>query len=538
EQLQPLLVTIEERQATEAVKSLNMGGVSFSNISGSITVGDIDASIHAGGDVVGGDKVIQTAQAGDGGIAVIGDGNVIHAGKPYTPPLIRPPRAKHFTDREQELKDLLADLQPGRVVTLCGPGGMGKTALATEAIYHLAPGETLPDRFPDGVYFYSFYNQPQAAVALEDMALAFGEEAKPTPQAAARRALANRRALLLLDGAEDADNLPAVLQAAPTCGVIITTRRHSDAPADFTDLSPLPPAEAVTLLRNWAGDRHAVDEVTAQDICDLVGHLPLAVRLAGRYLARSGDSPTDYLDWLRATPLEALDQGRRRHDSVDVLLTKSLDQVSDTAQQVLAVTGLLALASFDRAMMAAALASEVNALRRPLNELVNFGLLLRQKERYIISHALILTYARPLPQPAAALPRLLVYFTALARQHHEQGRAGHERLDVERRHMVELLDRCPAEQAEVAFGLLRAVDGYFMYRGYNAERRLAWKMGLRLAEDAADNQEQANCIQALGDVHRMLAEYELARQRYEAARPIYEAIGARLGEANCIQALG
>ena len=57
EQLQPLLVTIEERKATEEVSALNIGGVSFSDISGSITVDTIDASIHAGGDVVGGDKV-------------------------------------------------------------------------------------------------------------------------------------------------------------------------------------------------------------------------------------------------------------------------------------------------------------------------------------------------------------------------------------------------------------------------------------------------------------------------------------------------
>ncbi len=53
-----------------------------------------------------------------------------------------------------------------------------------------------------------------------------------------------------------------------------------------------------------------------------------------------------------------------------------------------------------------------------------------------------------------------------------------------------------------------------------------------------DRQLEANCIQALGDVHLRLAEYQAARARYEEARPIYAQIGARLGEANCIQALG
>ncbi|MCB0211159.1 MAG: NACHT domain-containing protein [Anaerolineae bacterium] len=47
EQLKPLLVKIEEHQATEEVTNINIGGVNFSNISNStIAVGDIDASVH------------------------------------------------------------------------------------------------------------------------------------------------------------------------------------------------------------------------------------------------------------------------------------------------------------------------------------------------------------------------------------------------------------------------------------------------------------------------------------------------------------
>ena len=45
-------------------------------------------------------------------------------------PLERPARATHFTGREDELAQLLDELQPDRVVTLTGPGGIGKSALA------------------------------------------------------------------------------------------------------------------------------------------------------------------------------------------------------------------------------------------------------------------------------------------------------------------------------------------------------------------------------------------------------------------------
>src|ERR1700694_4321418 len=47
------------------------------------------------------------------------------SGQKYTPPLQLPRRAEHFQDRASERAWLLANLHPGRIVTLCGPGGMG-----------------------------------------------------------------------------------------------------------------------------------------------------------------------------------------------------------------------------------------------------------------------------------------------------------------------------------------------------------------------------------------------------------------------------
>jgi len=71
-------------------------------------------------------------------------------------------------------------------------------------------------------------------------------------------------------------------------------------------------------------------------------------------------------------------------------------------------------------------------------------------------------------------------------------------------------------------------------RYFDAKRHLE----TAITQDTDESDIKANCIQALGDVHRMLDEYDAARVRYEEALPIYRQIGARLGEANCIQALG
>ncbi|MCX6048659.1 MAG: hypothetical protein NT075_26450, partial [Chloroflexi bacterium] len=271
-------------------------------------------------------------------VTVSGDHNHIYVGSRKAElPLHYPPRAEHFVGRKEELDKLLADLHLGRVVTLCGPGGIGKTALAAEAIALLAPDPSKPPvRFPDGVFFHSFYNQKEALLALEQIAISFGEELRPTPALAAQRALAGKQALLLLDGTEDADDLPSVLAVRGNCGVLVTSRRHNDAVADFQDIRPLPPEAAIKLLQLWAG-KYATESVTVRSICMLIGELPLAVRLVGRYLRQKALDANEYISWLEKTPLAALDQGQRREESVPILLARSLLSISEQARQVLAV---------------------------------------------------------------------------------------------------------------------------------------------------------------------------------------------------------
>jgi len=87
------------------------------------------------------------------------------------------------------------------VLTLYGPGRIGKWALAAEAVWQLAPERAPASRFPDRIIFYSFYNQPQAALALEHIARSFSEEIKPSPKEAAQQALP------ILDGTAQADDL-------------------------------------------------------------------------------------------------------------------------------------------------------------------------------------------------------------------------------------------------------------------------------------------------------------------------------------------
>lgn len=387
----------------------------------------------------------QSAVAGPGGTATV---NIIPPPPPPPIPLIALPRAEHFTGRERELAQLLQALQPNKVVTLCGPGGIGKTALAVEAIRALIPNNTPPDIFPDGIVYYSFYNEPRLTRTLEEIIFAFKESYKGNLLSAAQRVLSNRQALLFLDGAERADDLKKVLDVRGRCGVLITTRNRKDIFGKRLDISSLPIDKAVKLLQAWA-EEQASDEAFARQICELVGGLPLAVCLVGGYLTQTGEYADEYLEWLEKTPLEAL------QESVPILLAKSLTKVSISAQQALAVVGMLAFAPFNYKVVAAVLDIEDYQARQLLGELVNYSLLVRRKDRrYEVSHPLVHTYARERlrvseieSETKAIEERFIKYFFDMAQEAASE-QASFTAIDQSHPHILKALEKVKEGYAE------------------------------------------------------------------------------------------
>ncbi len=453
-------------------------------------------------------------------------------------PLQRPRRTTHFTGRETELARLMADLQPGCVVTLCGPGGVGKTTLIAEVTWRLAPGDTPPNRFPGGIIFHTFYHQPQADLALEAIARAYGEDPRPSPAAAAQRALANRRALIVLDGAEAANNLQPILDITGDCGVLITTRRHSDAPEAWQDIKPLPAGQSIQLLQAWGGDR-ASDENVVRRICELLGGLPLAIYLVGRYLAQRQQEAVDYLAWLEQTPLAALDFGQRQRESIPLLLERSLAHLSEIASCTLAVVGRLGQSPFDRQVIIIALDSEVTEVNHCLGELIDYGLLLRANDRYQISHALAHTYARSIPVPSDALDRLVAHYIALAEEQSTLGPPGFVTLDLEHTHILAIQSAClAAEHWDAVQDLAWAIKSYLNLQGHAAEQIATFQMGLQAAIAAGDRYNESAFLSSLGNAYFYLGDVQKAIEFFEQALAIACKTGDRGDEGHAFQNLG
>jgi predicted ATPase/DNA-binding CsgD family transcriptional regulator len=117
-----------------------------------------------------------------------------------------------FVGRANDAAALARHLENHRLVSVTGPGGVGKTRLAAEVARQVA------GRFPDGVWFIELGAVADAAQVAAEVMSALGVQEDPgrPPLEALAAVLARRRLLLVLDNCEHV--LPAV---AELCGALL-----------------------------------------------------------------------------------------------------------------------------------------------------------------------------------------------------------------------------------------------------------------------------------------------------------------------------
>ncbi|GCF11224.1 tetratricopeptide repeat protein [Dictyobacter arantiisoli] len=321
--------------------------------------------------------------------------------KAWTPPMMLPPRAQFFVGREDDLAWLLDQLQSdtGRTLALCGPGGMGKTALAAESLNRLIDQEDWLERFPGGIFYHSFYATPSLAIAFEQLALLFNEEVGADPYRAALRALSRRRTLLVFDGLEVLEDTQPLRQIGGKHIIILLSRRQSDAP-DVTHrrtLELLSPQQGRDLLQQLAGPR-ATDQHSVERLVTHIGGFPLALQLIGSYLSSRQEDVAVYLQRFEQTGLPSLHHGDHQNQSVQRVLHYTYASLTPREQQLFILLGLLAPAPFPLELIAGIVDDDALSLQEMLGSLVNLSLLRRPGENYEVSHPLVHTYASMLRQ--------------------------------------------------------------------------------------------------------------------------------------------
>jgi DNA-binding SARP family transcriptional activator/Tfp pilus assembly protein PilF len=262
----------------------------------------------------------------------------------------------HFTGRAGELATLNTSLdqldEPGGAVVVAaisGTAGVGKTVLAVRWAHQVAA------RFPDGQLYVNLrgFDPSGAPMAPAEAIRGFLDafEVPPDrvpsgPQAQAalyRSVLADRKVLVLLDNARDAEQVRPLLPGGTGCLVLVTSRNRLTAlavgdGARLLDLQPPSAAEARELLARLLGaDRIAAESAVTDELIARCARLPLALRAVAATAATTHPSVplASLVDQLREEShrLDALGGGGPA-DGVRTALAWSYRQLSGPAARM------------------------------------------------------------------------------------------------------------------------------------------------------------------------------------------------------------
>ena len=275
------------------------------------------------------------------------------AGGPAADPQARPavggagavpvPSPEALVGRDADVAGVEALLDRARVVTLHGPGGVGKTSLARAVLAARAPAHRL------GVRSVALASVADPAAVPLAVAEALGLS---VTDASARDALARAGALdvlVCLDNAEHvldavAEVVELLVAGGPGCRVLVTSRERVGVAGEHSwSVAPLPtgPDGAATDLFLARARAHApavdVDRAAAARIVGILDGLPLAIEMAAARVGGLG--PAD-LEQILGERFDILAAARRRgdprHRTLAAVVEWSEDLLDDEERTTLA----------------------------------------------------------------------------------------------------------------------------------------------------------------------------------------------------------
>lgn len=271
-----------------------------------------------------------------------------------------------FVGRAKEINDIVGLLGRGRLVTVVGPGGAGKTRLALEG------AAAVLARFPEGVWFAELARGRDPALVAHTVATAIGLD--PSALAGSGRAmdealadqLRYRRLLVVLDNCEHlvaaaAGLAHTILSRCPDVMILATSREVLGLPGEeVVRLGPLSmpspgaisvddvaASDAVTLFCERARESVPGFALTKANtaavtrICHRLDGIPLALELAaGRTRLLGAQRLADRLDDRLGLLAEGPRTADARHRTMQAAIDWSYDLLPETERVVLRRLGV------------------------------------------------------------------------------------------------------------------------------------------------------------------------------------------------------
>lgn len=487
-----------------------------------------------------------------------------------------------FTGREGQLGEIKALLSGEMdstatayavgIVVISGPGGVGKSTLAIRVAHELE------DLFPDGQLYADLSGvtgENDISTLLARFLGSLGISGSALPDGLSVRAelyrtiLAGKRVLVVLDSADDEEQIVPLLPGSDGCAVLVTSRQRLDGlfGAHQIDVDVFHTEKSMELLTRIVGhDRVSSEHEAAVELVEFCGGLPLALRIAAARLAAKPH-------WQIATLVRRLgDQAHRldefSHRGIELRSNIALthDALDGPARRLFALGALIEAPDFPAWTAAALLDTGLDAAEDVLEALVDVRLLdtvrvdgERVRYRY---HNLIRVYALEQlgeligdADREAALARVLGGWLSLAERAHRKDYGGDfcvlhgtaprwhppgepadpvevpaDWWESERRALVSAVRQAAAAGAhELCWDLALTSISLFEVRGHFDDWRDTAEIGLAATTLAGNEIGRAAMLYSLGALHMSQRRLDDAQELFAEALRVFRAHGSAHG---------
>jgi predicted ATPase len=449
-----------------------------------------------------------------------------------------PVPASPLVGRKKELADVIRLVTgDARLVTLTGPGGIGKTRFAVAAAAEAATS------FPDGVWFVALEPIRDPVLVSSTIAQAVGADEDLT------RHLADAECLLVLDNFEQvieaAGDVASLLAACPGIRTIVTSREVLRvAPEREYALPPLPESPAVELFRQRADDAAPDVEVayaTAGEICKRLDFLPLAIELAAaRVRVFEPDALLERLDERLPLLVTRARDLPERQRTLEATIRWSYELLSEDEQRL-----LRRLAVFAGGATLDSIEAVADGDADLVESLVDKSLLRRRGERFAMLETVREFAGAELDATSEAddvRRRHAEYFLALAATLNLTAlKAAGRRIDV----AIAELDNIRAalswslESGDAALGLDLATQLEGFWTSLDPHEGARWFAALFALQEAqaAPTEIRAHALRAYGTSTDIAGDDVGARRAYEQSLELFDELGDVHGRAALLHRL-
>lgn len=415
-----------------------------------------------------------------------------------TKPFQAPRETPYFTGREYFLKEIKKRLLAGKIISIFGTAGSGKTTLAIKLAHNLK------DYYPDGVLWLRLDTSSPIGILIS-IAESLGERISPTQDldyssAKVRSLLSTKKALLIFDNAELRSRLDLFVPNSSSCSVIITSRSerlynlHLYSPIYLKEFSG---EESLSLFEKRTGRKYILkNKEKLLELGNLLGHLPLAIDIVAHELAKKIVDIDEVTVEIKSQKFELKDFTYEKGNLYSAI-SLSYNKLPSTSKSLFTILGLFGGKDFSLNAAAYINNSDLHKTKRLLVDLIDNSLLEYSSMGRFRLHPMIKYFLQNKKMSKTIYKRAINFYMRFLKE--KRGRINYFSLiepDIYNiKHLVELLIKSRDFSISL-FSLWRELAAFLWFGGYWDD---FMQLNLRIYDAASRNKNylfQANsCIE-------------------------------------------